>query len=114
MTATPLIVGRLYDGKQLVKRVHLESALQVIQTNDMPPPRLRELDDSFEETNRPMPFSVWEYKAWGSTDYIDYPEWMTEFGPSSPPDTSLVNREGKSPVVVVIYADYQRQGGRIG
>lgn len=114
MTATPATVARLFDGKQLVKRVHIENATKIIQTNDMPPPLLKELDDSFGEEHRVTPFSVWEHCAWAGTDYIDYEDWMVEFGPVSTPKTAMVPRKDKSPVVVVIYADYQRQGGRVG
>ena len=113
MTATPAIVGRLFDGHQLVKRIVLDHAPTVIQTNDMPPPRLRELDASFGE-RATVPFSIWEHSAWTGTDYLDIEEWMLEFGPQHPPVTSVVNRTDRPPVVVVRYADYQRQGGKLG
>lgn len=117
MPPTPATIGRLYDGHQLVKRInlHKEGAPEVIQTNDMPPPRLRELDASLHEdsSRRAIPFSIWNRTGWGSSDYLSYDEWMTEFGPNHPPEDSLLERPNKSTVVVVRYADYQRQGGRI-
>ena len=115
-STTPLTVGRLFDGNQLVKRVLIEYASKIIQTNDTPPQRLRELDDAFHEgdAHRTIPFSVWKHTAWSGTDYIDYDEWMREFGPKSPPLTAIVLRKDRPAVVVVRYADYQRQGSRIG
>lgn len=118
MTAVPATIGRLYDGTQLVKRIHLfnEGAPRIIQTNDMAPSRLRELDASFYEDgeSRPIPFSLWEHTSWGGTDYLSHDEWMVEFGPQSPPEASVVQRSQRPPVVVVRYADYQRKGGGVG
>jgi hypothetical protein len=118
MGATPAIIGRLFDGQQLVKRIHLynEGAPQVIETNDMAPRRLRELDDSFYEdpSSRALPFSVWERTDWGGTDYLPLREWMLDFGPRHPPAAAIVPNKDGQPVVVVQYADYQRKGSRVG
>ncbi len=114
----PAVIGRLYDGTQLVKRIHLykEGAPKVIQTNDMPPARLRELDSSLHEDaeRRPIQFSVWEQTGWGTTDYLSFEEWMLDFGPRHPPQDAVVPRKDNPPVVVVRYADYQRQGSKLG
>ena len=118
MTAVPVTVGRLFDGSQLVRKIHLgrEGAPEIIQTNDSPPARLRELDASLHEddANRLVPFSIWEHTGWGSTDYIEYREWMQDLGPRHPPAEAIVARQGKPPVVVVRYTDYQRKGSKLG
>lgn len=109
---TPVIVARLFDGKQLVREVpqfYLEIAPDEIQVIDAPPARLRELDKQFENSPSMVPFSVWRRTALGGASILDREEWFM-MTPQDPPAFAVVLVEGRPPLVAVRYAEYQLKG----